>query len=160
MALPRYHDGINLQELYRTLLQDLGGNSFITVSDMFEGDLRPNKQALMSPLLAVYQDTYYRKRKLPLIERANVCKYCWTCFPPTTAGSSLCHQHPCVKFVDRSSCLISMNSTEFRKHMEQEVTSLDTDQIRIANWILNQQSSVFIFGPAGSGKSKVLQILR
>jgi len=53
-----------------------------------------------------------------------------------------------------------MNSTEFRKHMEQEVTSLDTDQIRIANWILNRQSSVFIFGPAGSGKSKVLQILR
>ena len=146
--------------MYCTLLRDLGGNNFNSVSDMFERELRPFKQALMSPLLASYQDTYYRKRKLPSIESANVCKYCWTCFPPTTAGSSLCDQHPCVGLVDRSSCLISMNSNEFRKHMEQEVTSLDTDQIRIANWVLNRQSSVFIFGPAGSGKSKVLQILR
>jgi hypothetical protein len=160
MALPRHLYGINLQEMYSTLLQDLSGKNFIAVSDMFERDLCPIKQALMSPLLASYQDTYYRKGKLPSIESANVCKYCWTCFPPTIAGSNLCDQHPCVGLVDRSSCLISMNSNEFRKHMEQEVTSLDTDQIRIANWILDRQSSVFIFGPAGSGKSKVLQILR
>ena len=43
--------------------------------------------------------------------------------------------------------------------MESEVKSLDSDQTIIANWIINQRRSMFIFGPVEAGKSKVLQVI-
>jgi hypothetical protein len=42
--------------------------------------------------------------------------------------------------------------------MESEVNSLDSDQLIIANWIINQRRSMFIFGLVEAGKSKVLQV--
>jgi hypothetical protein len=128
-------------------------------SRKFELDLFRHKQAIMAPLIAFYQDAYYRS---PHKEehRANVCQYCWSCFPPTNRGVTLSKEHPCLPGRERKGCLISMSQLPFRKYMESEVNSLDSDQLIITNWIINQRRSVFIFGPAGAGKSKVLQVLR
>ena len=149
-------NSLDLQKLYFDFVGKLVDRN---ESRKFESDLPRHKQAIMAPLIAFYQEAYYR---IPNKEehRANVCQYCWTCFPPTKRGIRLSMEHPCLPGKDRKDCLISMSLLTFRKYMESEVKSLDSDQTIITNWIINQRRSVFIFGPAGAGKSKVLQVLR
>jgi hypothetical protein len=149
-------NNLDLQELYLNFEGKLVDPN---ESRKFELDLSRHKQAIMAPLIAFYQDAYYRS---PHKEehRANVCQYCWSCFPPTNRGVTLSMEHPCLPGRERKGCLISMSQLPFRKYMESEVNSLDSDQLIITNWIINQRRSVFIFGPAGAGKSKVLQVLR
>ena len=150
---------MNLQRLYRDFEAKLFDEAFCEESRQFENHLSKYKQVIMAPLIAFYQEKYYRNpRKGEL--RADVCKFCWSCFPPTNKGKTLSMAHPCLPGKDRNDCLISMSTQPFRKYMESEVKSLDPDQTIITNWIINQRRSVFIFGLAGAGKSKVLQVLR
>ena len=143
----------------------VGAEHILEFTDAFEKSLaQKNIMNLLSSFSAEYAESRFKsKTKTGLSDF--VCMDCWSCFPHGRIGDEMFEEHPCSYSGPRVPSLkIPINSIQFQKHMQSEIHKLDRDQSQIANWILESRGkkdrSIFIFGAAGKGKSKVQELIR